>query len=89
MVGTPREGIDESIANVTKYRTDDAVEKLAGKLVFQTEFDLAGALRERLEMPIACEQTKWSIDEPDTHERGRGFVVLRREMRLDAQIIDM
>ena len=89
MVGTPREGVNESVANVAEYRADDTVEKLVGKLVSEAKFDLAGIVRQRFEMPIAFEQTERSVDQLDTHEAGRLLVVFRGEVRPDAQIVDM
>src|SRR5574343_276970 len=81
--------IDKSIGNVTEHRADDLFEELAGKLVMQLEFNLAGIFGQHLEVPSPLQPAEWPIDQPDIHQGRENLVVFGCKRRFHGVIVDV
>ena len=74
---------------MSEYRADNLFKHFARELVRELELDLAGTIRQRLELPFAFEPAKRPVNQVKPHDRWRLLIVLGREVRFDAQVADM
>jgi hypothetical protein len=83
------EGIDEGVGDVVEHRPQRLFQQVAGKLVVQAEFYLAGGLAQRREAPVAVHVGEGPVGQADVHQGRLDLDVFGRKVRLEAVVVDV